>query len=102
MTKRRSFSTEFKLEAANLIVDQNYTYKQACEAMGVGLTALRRWVDQLREEREGKTPDKSPAFTPDQQEIQRLKAHIRQLEMEKDILKKASALLMSDQHQNIK
>lgn len=102
MTKRRTFSTEFKLEAASLIVDQDYTYKDACEAMGVGSTALRRWVEQLKAERGGTTPKRSPALTSEQQEIQKLKAHIRQLELEKDILKKASALLMSDQYKYTK
>ena len=101
MTKRNHYSTEFKLEAASLIVDQDYTYKEACKAMGVGSTALRRWVGQLKTERSGMTPT-SPALTTEQQEIQQLKARIRQLETEKDILKKASALLMSDQHRYIK
>ncbi len=102
MTKKRNFSTEFKLEAASLIVDQSYTYKEACASMGVGSTALRRWVKQLKAERGGMTPRTSPAFTAEQQEIQQLKTRIRQLETEKDILKKASALLMSDQYRHIK
>ncbi len=85
MTKRRSFSAEFKLEAASLIVDQGYTYKEACEAIGVGCTALRRWVDQLKAERGGITPTTSPALTAEQQEIQQLKVRVRQLEMEKVI-----------------
>ncbi|MGY3727873.1 MULTISPECIES: transposase [Cobetia] len=36
MTKKRTFSPEFRLEAAQLVVDQGYTLKAACEAMGVG------------------------------------------------------------------
>ena len=101
MTNRRTFSSEFKQEAANLILEQNYTYKQASEAMGVGLSALRRWVNQLKSEKQGITPEKGQALTVDQQEIQSLKHRIRQLEREKNILKKASALLMSDQYHNI-
>ena len=64
--------------------------------MGVGPTALRRWVEQLRAERNGKTPEKSKAMTPDQQRIQELEAKIPRIEREKEILKKATALLMSD------
>lgn len=30
--KRPSFSTEFKLEAVNLILDKNYSYPEACRA----------------------------------------------------------------------
>lgn len=33
MTKKRSFSPEFRLEAAQIVVDQGYTLREACEAM---------------------------------------------------------------------
>ena len=92
---RRSFSTDFKREAAALVLDQHYSVTEACTAMGVGPTAMRRWVEQLQQERAGKTP-KSKAMTPDQQRIQELEARIRKIERENDILKKATALLMSD------
>jgi transposase len=59
-------------------------------------SALRRWVKQLQEERVGVTP-KSKALTPEQQKIQELEARIDRLEREKAILKKATALLMSDE-----
>jgi len=95
-TKRRTFSPEFKREAAELVLEQSYSYPQACEAMGVGETALRRWVDQLSSERIGITP-KSKALTPDQQQIQALEKRIKRLELEKKILKKATALLMSEE-----
>src|SRR5690554_5974251 len=39
MAKTRNFSPEFRLEAAQLVVDQGYTVKAACDAMGVGLPA---------------------------------------------------------------
>ena len=93
---RRSFSTEFKHEAACLVLDHDYSIQQAGDAVGVGVTALRRWVNQLSDERRGKTPARSRAMTPDQQRIQELEAKIRKIEREKDILKKATALLMSD------
>ena len=96
MRKRRSFTPEFKRESASLILDQQYTIKEACEAMGVGETGMRHWVKQLRDERNGLTPQGSRALTEDHQRIQVLEARVKKLEREKDILKKASALLMSD------
>jgi len=80
-----------------LVVDQGYSVAEACKSMGVGETALRRWVDQLREERGGVTPN-SKALTAEQQEIQALKARINRLELEKKILKEATALLMAEEH----
>jgi transposase len=95
MTKRHIFSTEFKHEAASLVLDQGYRFTEACQSLGIGETALRRWVSQLEEERGGVTP-KAKALTPEQQRIQELEAKISRLEREKAILKKATALLMSD------
>jgi transposase len=47
MTKQsRSFSAEFKREAADLVLKQNYSYIEASRSLGVGESALRRWVDQ--------------------------------------------------------
>ena len=96
MGKRRSFTPEFKREAASLVLDQQYTIKEAGGAMGVGETSLRHWVRQLREERSGLTPQGSRALSEEHQQIQALEARVKKLEREKDILKKASALLMSD------
>ena len=93
---RRQFSPEFKRESASLVLDQGYSISQACKAVDVGSTAMRRWVAQLEQERQGITPSGSKALTPEQQKIQELEAKIKRIEREKDILKKASALLMSD------
>ena len=40
----RSFSPEFKREAASLVLDHGYTLTAACSALDVGPTALPRWV----------------------------------------------------------
>jgi len=96
MTRTRpTYSAEFKLDAAKLVLDQGYTIQEAGDAVGVGYTAMRRWVAQLKQEVGGITPI-AKAMTPDQIHIQELKAKIKQIEWEKDILKKASALLMQD------
>jgi len=94
--QRRSFSTEFKQEAACLVLDQGYSVLEACRSLDVGETALRRWVQQLEFERGGGTPV-SKALTAEQQRIQELEARVYRLEREKTILKKATALLMSDE-----
>lgn len=87
--KRRSFTPEFKQEAACLVLDQGYSVIEACRALNIGESALRRWVKQLSEERVGVTP-KSKALTPEQQRIQELEARCERLEREKSILKKAT------------
>jgi transposase len=99
MTKqRRTFSAEFKREAADLVLKQDYSYIEASRSLGVGESALRRWVAQVQQERQGVTPQ-SKALTPEQQKIQELEARIARLEREKSILTKATALLMSEDHE---
>lgn len=82
----RSFTAEFKLEAASQVLDQRYSIPEASRALDVGETALRRWIQQLQSERTGTTPI-SKALTPEQQKIQELEARINRLEHDKDILK---------------
>ena len=93
--QRRTFSPEFKQQAACLVLDQGYSHMEASRSVGIGESVLRRWVRQLQSERQGITPQ-SKAMTPDQQRIQKLEARIERLEREKSILKKATALLMSE------
>ncbi len=50
-------------------------------------SALRRWMKQLQQERDG-VPPKSKALTPEQQKIQELEARINRLERQKAILKR--------------
>lgn len=98
MYKSRSkFTPEFKLEAVSLVLDKGYTVDQACAALGMGSTALRRWIDQFKQEKQGIVPAGCIALTAEQREIQELKKRIERLELEKDILKKATALLMTDE-----
>ena len=93
--RRRSFTVEFKGEAVALVREQGYTVAQACQALGIGETALRRWVGQVQGETAGRTPT-GKAITPEQQRIQSLERQVKRLEMEKAILKKAAKLLAED------
>lgn len=97
--KKPHYVPEFKLETAQLVVDNGYTHAEAAKAMGVGYSTISKWVKQLKEERAGKAPKASP-MTPEQIEIRELKKKIERIELEKEILKKATALLMSDSLNN--
>ncbi|EFN6915402.1 IS3-like element ISEc31 family transposase [Escherichia coli O10] len=82
-----TFTPEFRLECAQLIVDKGYSYRQASEAMNVGSTTLESWVRQLRRERQGIAPSATP-ITPDQQRIRELEKQVRRLEEQNTIFKK--------------
>ncbi|MEM5370490.1 transposase, partial [Paraburkholderia azotifigens] len=41
---RREFSQQFKDDAVELVLRQGYTVTKAARALGIGETALRRWL----------------------------------------------------------
>ncbi|OBX07579.1 transposase, partial [Gallibacterium salpingitidis] len=45
---RRTFSPEYKAAAVKLVTEQGYSIPQACLELGIGETALRRWVKQVQ------------------------------------------------------
>ena len=96
---KRTFSAEFKLEATRLVIDEKYSVQEAAKDMNVGLSIMDRWVRQLKNERERISSKASP-ITPEQIEIRALKKEIKRINLENEILKKASALLMSDAWKN--
>ena len=90
--KRPNFKPEFRLEVAQLVLDKGYSIREAADAMDVGKSTVDKWVRQLKQERGGISPNASP-MTPDQ-------IKIRYIEEEKEIIKKATALLLSDSMRN--
>lgn len=93
--KKPSYTVEFKRDSADLVIKQGDSLPEASTAVGASVSAIRKWVKQLTEEYSGVTPQ-GAAITPDQQKIQELEGKIKRIEREKEILKKATALLMSD------
>ncbi|MGL9751526.1 MAG: transposase [Symbiopectobacterium sp.] len=87
MTKH--FTAEFKLEAAKLVID-GYTYVKAAEVVNVSHSAITHWLES-----QGKTPAGLP-LKPEQLELREMKKKVQRLKMENEILKKSTALLMSD------
>jgi transposase len=95
MKARSTYSNEFKIDTANLVLKQGYSIQEAADAMNVGPTAVRRWAKQYESETSGITPQ-NKAITAEQIRIQELEARIKKIEWENDILKKATVLCMQD------
>lgn len=95
MNKRKQYSKEFKLDAVSLVLEQGYSRSQAAKSLGINPSQLARWVTEHE-------TDQAQAFrgngkmTPEQEEIRRLKAQVKQLELEKDILKKAAVFFAKE------
>lgn len=88
--KRREFDTSFKLEVVRMVKDQGLSVTDVCRTMDLGETVVRRWAKQYETELNGQSGIGKP-LTAEQQRIRQLEAENRQLRIDNDILKKASA-----------
>ncbi|WP_086932723.1 transposase [Agarilytica rhodophyticola] len=89
-------TAQFKLDAVSFVLDQDYSTKRAAESLDIRPDTLREWIRHVKRERTGQTPAQGNAPTSDPQRIQELEAKTKRIEREKDILKKATTLLMSE------
>ena len=87
---RRVFDDSYKLEIVKMIKDQGLTVSQVCQDQNIGKTAVRRWVQQYEAEQLGQAGIGKP-LTAEQQRIRQLEQENRQLKVDNDILKKATA-----------
>ena len=84
--KRRTHSEEFKREAVKLVTDQGYSLAEAARNLGIHVNLLRTWKQKSAAEAEEQD------LTEDERmELAQLRAEIKRLRMERDILKKATA-----------
>jgi transposase len=83
----RRFSEEFKRDAVRLVVEEGYTFKAA--AVGVGDQSLRAWHVKYAPPREPCGENASVEELRD--EVARLRKQLKRAELEREILKKATA-----------
>ena len=91
---RRGFSPEFKAGAVRLVLDEGKTVGAAARELDLTPSALSLWV---RHERADRTKGKSGLTTEERAELAKLRKEVRELRMERDILKKAAAFFAKNQ-----
>ncbi len=95
MTDRRKYSQEFKLDAINLVKEQNYSRAEAARSLSINPNVLSRWIKE-HEADQGQAFRGNGKLTADQLEIRQLREENRRLKMEKEILKKAAAFFAQE------
>ncbi len=95
MTKRKQYSKEFKLDAVSLVAEQGYTRSEAARSLDINASLLGRWVRE-HEAGDGQSFRGNGKLAPEQEEIRNLKAQVKRLQMEKDILKKAAVFFAAE------
>ena len=92
--KRRSFTDEYKAEVVNLITEQGRPVGQVCQELGLTESSVRRWV-QLAEVDAGRGPE-GALTTAEREELRRLRRELKEVRMERDLLKKATAFFAKE------
>jgi transposase len=93
--KKRTFTKEFKEEAVRLVLSERLGIREAAADLGISQSGLRKWVDASRTKGAGAFPG-SGNLNPEEQKIRDLEKKLRLAEMERDILKKATAFFAKD------
>jgi transposase len=92
MAKQRRHSEEFKREAVKLVTDQGYSIAEAARSLGLDSSLLRSWKLKYASQQNGVPKMRET----EQEELARLREENRRLRMERDILKKATALFANE------
>ena len=97
--KNKSYSGQFKREAMDLVRVRGYDVARAARDLGVPVTTLNMWLKKAGWVRPREGPvDANDGMTPPSEDPARLRARVaelerqvKRLEMEREILKKATA-----------
>ena len=95
MKARKQYSKEFKLDAIDLVVEQRYSRVEAAKNLGLSPQILGRWLKEAEDD-DGHAFRGNGSLTPEQAEIRSLKGQVKRLEMEREILKKATVFFAKE------
>ena len=94
MSQKRTYKQypkEFKEEAVALVREQGYSVAEAAKSLGIATNMLYKWKEKMEASEAGEAlPEDERA------ELKRLRREVKELRMEKEILKKASAFFAKE------
>ena len=91
--KRRHYTDEFKAEAVALVENQGYGVTEASRRLGLNRSQLDRWRQQAVRDPEAQV---RKGGDDRDSELRQLRAEVRKLRMEREILKKATAFFANE------
>jgi transposase len=87
----KSYPQEFKEEAVALVIEQGYSVPEAAKSLGIAVSLLYNWKAKFEKEKAGLSLKED-----ERDELKRLRKEVKNLRMEKEILKKASAFFAKE------
>jgi transposase len=91
--KRRSFTPEYKEEAAKLVIETSRPIAEAARDIGVNEQTLRNWVSAYRKAHVGEEP---PLSVSERAQLRELKEEVRELRLKSEFLGKAAAFFAQE------
>ena len=85
---RRSFTPEYKDEAAKMVIELSRPVASVAREFGLNAQTLRNWVNTYRTAHAGEEP---PLDISDRARLYELEKEVRELRLEKEFLGKAAA-----------
>jgi transposase len=90
--KRRSYTAEYKVEAAHRVIDSDRTIAEVARELGIDAGMLSVWVkDERRRIAAAEVHGEQPLESAERAELQRLRRQVAELEKDNQFLVKASA-----------
>jgi transposase len=90
---RRQFTDEFRAGAVRLVLDEGKTVSQVARDLDLTASALSTWVKHARGDR---SKGRTGLTTAEREQLADLKKEVRELRMERDLLKKAAAFFAKE------
>ena len=87
----KQYSKEYKEEAVALVPEQGYSVPEAAKSLVIASNILSRWKSKTGSQLEGKL-----LSVDEREELKRLRKEVKNLRMEKEILKKVSAFFVKE------
>jgi transposase len=94
--QRRQFSPEFKADAVALVRSTGRPIAAIAHELGVGESNLSYWLKKDQESREGADPGRFESETAEARENAALRRRVAELEVEREILKRATAFWVKE------
>jgi len=91
---RRRFTKEFKAEVVNLIMKEGRAVSAVCRELDLHESPVRRWVQQA--EIDVGRGAAGALTTEERQELSALRREVRQLRMDREILKKTAVFFAKE------
>jgi transposase len=92
---RRTFTSEYKLQAVQLVTEKGFSYAEAARQLGLRDTQIRTWKKQFDAEGAKAFPGRGNRSAIEE-EVHRLRAENKRLLQERDLLKKAAAFFAKE------